>query len=86
MDRTKYLNICRECAMLKERGCFDIRLNVPDRLRVTWRGVEYYPQSYELAFFDDGKVNHIAVLHDLRANSIQRVPLGEVREKVTDNG
>lgn len=81
MDRTKYLNMARECAMIKRRGLFGIRQDVPDRLRVIWKGWEYYPQSYELAFRDDGTVNHIAVIHDLIANSISRVPLEEVKEK-----
>lgn len=81
MDRTKYLNMARECAMIKKRGPFGIRQNVPDRLRVVWKGIEYYPQSYELRFNDEGTVNHIAVIHDLVANSISHVPLGEVKEK-----
>lgn len=81
MDRTKYLNMCRECAMIKSRGLYGIRQNVPDRLLVSWQNREYYPHSYELAFNDDGTVNHIAVLHDLTANSISHVPLMDVREK-----
>jgi len=68
--------------MLKERGLFGIRQNVPDRLRVVWQGIEYYPQSYELRFFDDGTINHIAIIHDMKANSICHVPLREVSEKV----
>jgi len=82
IERSRYLSMCRECAMIRKRGTFDVPEHVPARLRVVYRGIEYYPQGYELTFCSDGKVNHIAVLHDLRANSIQRVPLGEVREKV----
>ena len=82
MDRSKYLNMARECAMIRDRGLFGIRQNVPDRLRVVFKGIEYYPQSYELAFFDDGTVNHIAVIHDLKANATAHVPLKEVKEKV----
>ena len=81
MDRTKYLNMCRDCALIRNRGLYGIRLNVPDRLRVIWQNREYYPQSYELRFHDDGTVNHIAILHDLKANSISHVPLAEVHEK-----
>jgi len=81
MDRTKYLNMARECAMIKKRGQFGIRQNVPDRLRVVWKGIEYYPQSYELRFRDDGTVDHIAIIHDLTANSVSHVPLEQVKEK-----
>lgn len=81
MDRNKFLNMCKDCAMLKDKGMYGIRRNVPNILRVIWKGIEYYPQSYELRFHDDGTVNHIAIIHDLKANSICHVPLQEVTEK-----
>lgn len=81
MERNKFLNMARECAMIRDRGLFNVRQNVPDRLRVIYKDIEYYPQAYELAFFDDGSVNHIAIIHDLKANSICHVPLKEVFEK-----
>ena len=67
--------------MLKSRGPFGIRQNVPTRLLVSWKGIDYYPQSYELAFNDDGSTRHIAIIHDLKANSICHVLLAEVAEK-----
>lgn len=85
IKRSKYLNMCRECAMLKEKGLYGVRKNVPERLRVVWRGVEHYPVSYELAFWDDGSINHIAVIHDLKANSICHVPLKDVYAKVVSS-
>ena len=84
IDRAEYLRMCRECAMIKTRGLFGIRQKVPDRLRVLWKGIEYYPQAYELGFNDDGSVRHIAIIHDLKANSICHVPLGEITEKGKD--
>jgi len=81
VDRTKYLNFCRECVMVCKKGTNGILKNVPDRLRIVYKGIEYYPLSYELAFFDDGSVNHIAIIHDLKANSVCHVPLGSVKEK-----
>jgi len=68
--------------MLQKRGHYDVRLDVPDRLRVVYKGIEYYPQSYELAFFDDGTVNHLAIIHDLKANSVCRVSLKNIEAKV----
>lgn len=75
------MNLCRECAMMKEKGLFGIPKNVPDRLRVIYKGIEYYPQSYELGFNEDGTVKHTAIIHDLKINSICCVPLKDVKEK-----
>lgn len=80
MDRTKYLQMARECAMLTERGMFDIPKNVPERLLVTVDGIKYYPEAYELGFNRDGSVRHTAIVHDLKANSILSVPLEKVKE------
>ena len=81
MERNKYLNMCKACAMIKTRGLYGIRQRVPDRLQVKHQGICYYPQAYELSFNDDGSVKHIAIIHDLKANSICHVPLQEVSEK-----
>lgn len=80
MDRTKYLQMARECAMLKERGLYNIAVNVPERLLVTVDGIKYYPEAYELGFNHDGSVRHIAIVHDLKANAILSAPLEKVME------
>ena len=80
MDRTKYLQMARECAMLTERGLFNIAVNVPEHLLVTVDGIKYYPESYELGFNPDGSVRHTAIVHDLKANSILSAPLEKVKE------
>ena len=80
MERTKYLQMARECAMLTERGMFNIAVNVPERLIVTVDGIKYYPEAYELGFNHDGSVRHTAIVHDLKANAILSVPLEKVKE------
>lgn len=80
MERNKYLHYCRECAMIKSEEVYNIK-NVPDRLKVIFDGVEYYPVAYQLRFNRDGTVNHTAVLHDLHANSITHAPLEKVVER-----
>lgn len=80
MDRTKFLQMCRECAMLTERGLWHMPVNVPERLIVTVDGIKYYPEAYELRFNLDGSVCHIAIVHDLKANGISHVPLERVKE------
>lgn len=72
--------MARECAMLKERGLYNIAVNVPERLLVTVDGIKYYPEAYELGFNPDGSVRHIAIVHDLKANSILSAPLNKVKE------
>lgn len=86
MDRGEYLNMCRDCAMMKERGFYGVLKNVPDELRVVYREMEFYPVSYELGFFENGQVNHIAKIHDLKTNSVCYVPLKDLTRKENKNG
>lgn len=79
MDRKEYLQKCKECAIVCDEGMYHMKINVPDRLKVEWDGSKYYPQAYELSFDSDGSVQHIAIIHDLKANSICHVPLRDVR-------
>lgn len=84
MDRTKFLQMARECAMLTERGMYGIAVNVPEHLLVTVDGIKYYPEAYELRFNLDGSVCHTAIVHDLKANAIMHVPLERVKEWQTN--
>ena len=78
MDRTDYLNKCKECAMMCDEGMFGMKVNVPKHLQVEWKNVNYYPVGYELSFRKDGTVRHEAIIHDLKANSICHVPLQDI--------
>ena len=79
MDRTKYLNLCKECAMICDEGLYTVKIDVPERLRVEYKGAKYYPVGYQLAFRRDGSVIHTAILHDLNASSMAYVPLQDVK-------
>ena len=79
MDRTNYLNLCKECAMICNEGLYSVKVNVPERLRVEYKGAKYYPAGYQLAFKRDGSVIHTAILHDLQANCMAYVPLQDVK-------
>lgn len=81
MDRSEYLELCRQCARLPD-GVQNIKKNVPDPLRVIHAGIEYYPVSYELAFDKDGKPTHHVILHDLKANSTIKCDLSKIDRKV----
>ena len=76
MDRTDYLQLCQKVSMLKSGLC-GIKENVPPELLVKHNGIVYYPQAYELSF-DKGQTKHIAILHELKTNSITCADLGKV--------
>ena len=76
MQRTEYLELCQKVSVLKNGIC-GIKENVPDELKVIYNGIAYYPVSYELSF-DQGQPTHIAILHDLNANSITNASLEKV--------
>lgn len=80
MERKAYIEMMRRCAVLP-RGLFGTVKDVPDELRVIWRGIEYYPEAYTLEYAADGTLLHWCRLHDLTANAVVGAPLHEVQEK-----
>ena len=79
MDRTEYLNLCKRVSILLP-SIPTLLSSLPTDCIVEYDGIAYYPQAYELSF-DEGETKHIAVLHDLKANSVMRCPLDKVRLK-----
>lgn len=76
IDRAKFLKMCQKCAVLPEQ--FGIKRDVPDDLKIIYNDMEFYPQAYELYFGNKGNAIHTAILHDLNANSIIRIPLSAI--------
>lgn len=76
MDRTEFLQMAQKASMLKSGIC-GIKENVPDDLKVIYNGIVYYPVAYQLQF-DKGQTKHIALLHDLNANSVTHADLERV--------
>lgn len=81
MDRNEYLALCKKCSEFKP-GPGGIKNGIPKELRVIFGEVEYYPEAYELSFYNGERVIHTAILHDLKANSITRARLEMVRPAV----
>ena len=78
MDRTLYLKLCQKVAVLPG-GIGGIKQNVPEELCVFYKNQKYYPHAYMMAFDEaDGEPLHIAILHDMDANSIRHVDLQKV--------
>lgn len=78
MDRTEFLQMCQRVSML-ENGICGIKKDVPDELKVINNGILYYPIAYELAF-ENGKLIHLAILHDVLSNSKTYVYLERVEK------
>lgn len=78
IDRKTYLEMCQICAVIIAR---DGIMEIPRNLLVKYKGIEYYPVSYSLSFDENGKPEHRATFHDLKANSISGCLLSEL-EKV----
>lgn len=80
MERNKYLELCKSCAMLP-RQINHTKQSIPTRLIVTCDSKQYYPIGYELTFDHSGNAVHIAYLHDLHANSVTKCKLSDVEKE-----
>lgn len=80
MERNKYLELCKSVALLQAESN-GTKQNVPDCLKVTCDGIPYYPIAYDLRYDRDGTVQHVAILHDLQANSITKCKLSDVTKE-----
>lgn len=76
MDRKQYITLCLEVSTLPS-GTAGTLPRVPPELLVTYDGGVYYPLGYEMKF-RQGKHYDVAVLHDLRINSLVHAPLDKV--------
>lgn len=68
MDRNELIRRAARYAMTRDPACL-----------VAHKGIVFYPEAYTCAFrLGEEKPYHLAILHDLRANSTKIVPLDEV--------
>ena len=72
MDRTEYLNLCKQVSVLYPQ--------IPTECIVEYGGIPYYPKAYQLSF-DKGTTIHTAILHDLNAKSVMHCPLDRVKKR-----
>lgn len=78
MDRAVFLEMCKKVAML-HNGVAGVK-KPPIELQLKHKGMTFYPIGYKLTFDKDGKPMHIAILHDLKVNSIIECDLLKIRE------
>ena len=68
MERNEFIRRAARYASCRDPACL-----------VRHGGLAFYPEAYTLAYrLGEDKPYHLAILHDLRANSTKIVPLDEV--------
>ena len=83
MDRAKFLELCKRVAVLPG-GVYGIK-NTSPSLWVNFDGMTFYPVGYKLSFDKNGKPQHTAILHDLKAHSILECDLLKVERMCNDD-
>ena len=78
MQRDIFLQMCQKVAVLPS-GVLGIKQNVPDNLKVVCDGIAYYPVSLDISFDKDGRVINTAIIQSLRANSVIKRNLKDIR-------
>lgn len=83
MERSEWLELCRQAAMLSD-GDYLKKTAALQALYVVVDGVDGVvgiPYGYELWFAPTGKAQHNAILHDVRTNTLYRAWLDTVRRQ-----
>ena len=75
IDRNEYIRMCQKVAMLP-RGA-----EIPEELRLVFRGIEWYPIYYAMKFDSEGDAVNVACLRDLNANCTDYAILTEIERK-----
>lgn len=78
MNRSEYLSLCRDAAIEAGKSK-SITPDWPESVLVEYRGDRYAPKAYELKFDASGQAVHIAVLRDVKANSVLTARLDKVK-------
>lgn len=74
MDRTEYLKLCQQVSMFTAT-----HRQIPLEMLVKHAEIVYYPYGYKM-IFNKGIAQNIAVLHDLRANTIMEADLERIKK------
>ncbi len=81
MERKIFLKMCEKVSALPA-GVGGVPEHIRPGLLVVYNNSRYYPFYYEMKF-KNGEFYDVAVLHDLKVNSVLHVPLEKVK-KYTD--
>ena len=77
MERAEFLKLCQKVSTYPSKVCGIIE-NIPENMLVEYGTSVFYPVGYKLTF-KEGKPQHTAILHSLKANSVIECDLQKVR-------
>ena len=77
MERAEFLKLCQKVSTYPSGVCGIIE-NIPENMLVQYGTIVFYPVGYKLTF-KEGKPQHTAILHSLKANSVNECDLQKVR-------
>ena len=69
MDRTEFFKMAQKVAVYTNR-CRNLSKPLLEDCIVVLDGIKYYPQYVQVGYDEYGKVINIAILHDLKVNSV----------------
>ena len=84
MDRTKFFAMAQKVAVYTNK-CRNLSKPILNDCVVICNNIKYYPQYVKVGYDEQGKVENIAILHDLKANSTTECNLERV-EKYEQSG
>ena len=77
MERAEFLKLCQKVSTYPSGVCGIIE-NIPENMLVQYGAIVFYPVGYKLTF-KEGKPQHTAILHSIKANSVIECDLQKVR-------
>lgn len=77
MERAEFLKLCQKVSTYPSGVCGIIE-NIPENMLVEYTASVFYPVGYKLTF-KEGKPQHTAILHSLKANGVIECDLQKVR-------
>ena len=79
MDRTEFFKMAQKVAVYTNK-CKDLSKPTLQDCIVVHNGIKYYPQYVQVGYDENGAVENIALLHDLKADCIAYANLEMVKK------
>lgn len=76
LERAEYLKLCQKVSTYPSGVCGIIE-NIPENMLVEYGTSGFYPVGYKLTF-KEGKPQHTAILHSLKANAVIECDLEKI--------
>ena len=76
LERAEYLKLCQKVSTYPSGVCGIIE-NIPENMLIEYATSVFYPEGYKLTF-KEGKPQHTAILHSLKANAVIECDLEKI--------